>query len=44
MLEQREAFQHPSSVKIKKSDGDANEYFFFTLPNKVKVFLIQDNN
>ena len=44
MLEQREISQQPSTVKIKKSKGDANEYLYFTLPNQVKVFLIQDNN
>ena len=33
-----------SDVVIKKSEGDQNEYFYFELPNKVKCFLIQDNN
>ena len=33
-----------SDVEVKKSPGDLNEYAYFVLPNKVKVFLIQDNN
>ena len=33
-----------SDVEVRKSPGDLNEYAYFVLPNKVKVFLIQDNN
>ena len=44
MVEKNKILNVPSDIDIKKSDGDQNEYFFFTLPNKVRVLLIQDNN
>ena len=31
-------------INMSKSPGDANDYMYFTLPNKVQVLLINDNN
>ena len=31
-------------TEIVKSEGDSNQYLMFTLPNKLQVLLIEDNN
>ena len=33
-----------TNIELEKSPGDRNRYEHFTLPNKVQVILIQDNN
>jgi insulysin len=44
MVEARNDSSQQREVTINKSEGDQNEYFYYTLPNKVKVLLVQDNN
>lgn len=39
-----EASAANATIEVEKSPGDLNRYEYFTLPNKVQVLLIQDNN
>ena len=44
MVEADIAAANATNLELEKSPGDRNRYEHFTLPNKVQILLIQDNN